>query len=308
MSNEQNSIRVIDIFVNKHFEIEPFMAAMTNFNKEYDDMPYPVQMNVPNEKRNIFRMEKPRAIYEFSNKFNVNIWCTEDITDSAKSGSNSQAKADAIPKKIDVNADLVISVSTSESAPNLDINGSVLIGKNFFLYDVHQLGEDPDPTSESHLQITNNYYQSKLPQIVETILKTQDTIKIISKFMKVPNNSGKSIVNSYDVNNVSVGVVNVTNYSAYKKADPAVYEKCIEYLKEHAMSKLIARTIETAHGIVAMSALEKNIPALFVSPITDRFQCFDEDVGTSGIQNYYSAYNAGISVGEFLYALSKTKQ
>ena len=63
---------------------------------------------------------------------------------------------------------------------------------------------------------------------------------------------------------------------------------------------LTAASIETTYGIVKMSATEaaadkQPCPVLFVSPITDRYRHFDDDVDDA--QNHIAGYNAALVVG-----------
>lgn len=52
-----------------------------------------------------------------------------------------------------------------------------------------------------------------------------------------------------------------------------------------------------------MCAKEK--PTFFVSPITDRYKCFAEDVNPQGKQNTAASYNAGVTVSLLLRELDK---
>jgi len=58
-------------------------------------------------------------------------------------------------------------------------------------------------------------------------------------------------------------------------------------------------TIETTHGVVKIST---EAPIIFISPVTDRFGHFNDDV--SSIQNYVAAFNGGVVLRELLWSLS----
>ena len=62
-----------------------------------------------------------------------------------------------------------------------------------------------------------------------------------------------------------------------------------------------ANSIETTHGVVKISTSGE--PILFLSPITDRLNHFNEDV--TDTQNYVSAFNGGLALGELLCALAE---
>lgn len=316
MSNK-NKIHVI---VNKHFEIEPFVAALMALNRDGKlDFPMPTQLNIPTDGVN--RMSKPRASYQTDElNFDIDVWCIEDLMPANVNGSNSEEKYKVLPqffynqfKNALENKSLVISVSTAESTndiqkeltenPNGNINGSVLFGNNFFMFNVHSMPSDPDPYSGSYLSISEvDTFRTGDVLGLSAELKLQDAAKDFWMQNNNPSSAMKCIRNN---KYMSIGVVNVTDYNAYKTADFIAYTAAKAC---SAAEGYFPVSIETTHGIVnwAMSeAIAKlgmtNKPYIeFVSPITDRFWHFDDDVGTTGLQNYIAGYNAGIAVGHFL--------
>lgn len=208
---------------------------------------------------------------------------------------------------------MVISVSTAESTNDIQkeltqesdgcINGSVLFGNNFFMFDVHSMSHDPDPYSGSYFEIEeSDTFKNARTIFLSDDAKLQDAAK---DFWKQKNNAASAMKCIRNGKYMSIGVVNVTDYNAYKTADPAAYNAA---MKDSKAKDYIPVSIETTHGIVnvAMSEAIKKLnmtydPGIeFVSPITDRYEHFDDDVGTSGLQNYIAGYNAGIAVGHFL--------
>lgn len=235
-------------------------------------------------------------------------------------GSNSEEKYKVLPqffcnqfKEALTNTTLVISVSTAESTKEIQekltkksdgsINGSVLFGNNFFMLDVHSISPDPDPYSGSYLKIAeDDVFKNRSPIPLTSDAKLQDAAKDFWIQNNKPDSEMKCVRNN---NYMSIGVVNVTDYNAYTTADPAAHDAAMEHSTAKAYTPV---SIETTHGIVDMAMNEaitklkmKNKPYIeFVSPITDRYGCFGDDVGTTGLQNYIAGYNAGISVGHFL--------
>lgn len=99
----------------------------------------------------------------------------------------------------------------------------------------------------------------------------------------------------------SVGVVNVVHYENYSTADKEALNKYYQSAKHLDLPVCL----ETTHGVVSMAANTndgKHVPVIFVSPITDRYEHFSEDVDDA--QNYIAAFNAGIAVGEILIMLN----
>ena len=171
------------------------------------------------------------------------------------------------------------------------------------MFDVHSMGkDDPDPHSGSNLLVLP-FAESRANPNLFNVINSRVSQKAKSKFRKQIHCPADGMLCRGDERFVSVGVVNVTNYKAYPIADKAAYE----YVKDKYPG--IPVCIETTHGIVNMSvknAFPTNTPpVLFVSPITDRYLHFNDDVGTDGLQNYIAGYNAGIAVGELLMEIDK---
>ena len=301
---------LIDIFVNKHFEVEPFMAAMITLARHYNSMPLPSEIHIPSS--GINRMALPRASYRLSNlDIDFDIWCIEDLMGKDISGSNSQEKFNVLPPVIADHAKnnglrFVISVSTAESTldiqkyDNVSLNGSVLFGDIYTMFDVHSMGsKDPDPQSGSYLEPLS-FHESNVNPRLFTLINKEVSDNARKKFWEQFNRPAQNMLCQASESYVSIGVINVTNYKAYPVADKAAYDS---FVGGHPAC------IETTHGVVNMSVVkaqsQNSIPVLFASPITDRYLHFDEDVGSSGMQNYIAGYNAGIAVGELLMAIHK---
>lgn len=310
---------LVNIIVNKHFEVEPFVAALMAMNREHNSFPMPTQLNIPTD--GVDRMKIPRASYRSDEmSFDLDVWCVEDLMDKDANGSSSEEKWNVLPSFFyDVfntagnMASLVISVSTAESTPEIQggdpdksINGSVIFGGKFFMFDVHSMGtSDPDPESGSYLEIGEPYLAQEIPALYQLITKISEAAQ--KKMWMQANSPANNLLCSGSSDYLSVGVVNVTHYEAYEVADPAAYEAA-----KVAVNTDTPVCIETTHGIVnsavknACSKLKMEpLPVVFASPITDRYKHFDDDVGSSGLQNYIAGYNAGIAVGHLLVALNE---
>lgn len=104
-----------------------------------------------------------------------------------------------------------------------------------------------------------------------------------------------------DSNYICIAAVNVIHCQAYEQADPEAYNA---YVKAHGDKRPV--TIETTYGIVRMCAGETL--TIFVSPITDRYKCFAEDVDPQGQRNQAASNNSGVAVALFLRELDKEAQ
>lgn len=121
---------------------------------------------------------------------------------------------------------------------------------------------------------------------------------VLPRLLSTPRAPGtqRSLVAEHDL--VSLGDVNVTDYSKYATADAAT-------LRAFAGAKmgLAAGSLETTHAVIRATLGDR---FLFISGIVNRFGRFDEDVGGPGFnsaQNYAGAYNAGVALAWMLPAI-----
>lgn len=176
------------------------------------------------------------------------------------------------------------------------------IGNRFFLSDEQAYDLD----TWSHLPIGDDkssyteYYNTK--SICDDLYKDINSSFDFTDLKPAYRNSAEPLFCSASEDYVSVGVVNVMNYSCYKKADKSAYNQFLNS-KHSKNTKPIG--IETTHGVVVKALkdtckelkLKKDIPVNFISPIVDRYLRFDEDVdGKEGKQNFICSYNGGIVV------------
>lgn len=292
----------IAIIINKRREVEGFLRGL-------DESGFLPHIGIKS------RNTPPAPCYRMSDlrinaslgQMDLTIRCIEDIMPPADkrvpetSGSHSQQKAMLLPGYLrDSDADLVISVSTAESTPSIQpgdtfsLNGSVVLGGGFFSFDAHNF----DAESPSHLA-PPSFAANNVDERIYRLLSSQELrTEAVQRFCTPPHSPADPMQILCDPDYISVAAINVVHYQAYEQADPAAYHACVE---EHG-DKYPA-TIETTHGIVRMAADGK--PTLFVSPITDRYKHFNEDVDPAGKQNTAASYNAGVTVALFLRELDK---
>lgn len=293
----------ITVVVNKAWEYEPFFNALTNTVLRAEGLPDPTDIVVPPIDR---VMKEPRAKMSMEN-IEVVFRCVQNMMAPDVNKSNSEEKMKYMPDLLATDSpDLVISVSTAESTPELQeshdsINGSVIVGSKFFMSDQR----DKDPSSTSRLDVSKfkmREYPDKIG-LFEKINSVADSI--VPRF--IPQNNARADQMFFVASEMywSVGVVNIMDYAAYAEGDPAAYSECSESIPNTEFPA----TIETTHGIVSMAVNKYRtggvIPVYFVSPITDRYECFDRDVDAAGVQNYIAGFNSGIAVGEMLLMLNE---
>ncbi|MCL2135495.1 MAG: hypothetical protein FWH37_08115 [Candidatus Bathyarchaeota archaeon] len=288
--------RKIEVVVNKNWETEPVLSALTNPKLRSKELPFPVVINTP--KRGDCRMSEYRAVFHLE-YVDVFVRCIEDLMASDVSSSSSEEKYRVLPRYIECDSpDLVISVSTAESTPDIQqgatsLNGSVYIGGTFYMFDARNY----DPTTTSHIDIIIDLLKNNVSPQIYHLVDDDFRKKVLTKFIPAQNAPANPLTCTANLDFVAIGAINVTDYKTYGQADPAAYHA---FKKQYPQTGTAA-TIETTHGIVKMAA--KNIPTLFVSPITDSYEHFAGEA--TDTQNYIVSFNAGITVGELICSLNK---
>lgn len=285
--------RRILIIVNKNWECEPFLWAFKTYCKAepFVDLSVRTSDNY---------MASCRAEFHLDN-YDVIVRCIQDLMDDpSKNKSNSEEKYRVLPGYIAADKpDLVLSVSTAESTPDAQsetgsINGCVVVGGQYFMHDAGHLEQNP----QSHLKVppqgTVYSYNERLFEIFGSFDKA-----VYDNFKKPINYCAEKLCVYASPLYGCVGVVNVENYAIYERADPEAYSAY-----SYDRGKYPPMSIETTHGIVRMST-PKDISVIFISPITDRFRHFKDDVDEEQKQNHICAYNAGVAAAAFVNKLDE---
>lgn len=292
----------VTVVVNKAWEYEPFFNAITNSVLRPELLPDPSQINDVYEP-----MKEPRAEIHLKN-IDIVFRCVQNMMDPNVNKSNSEAKMVYMPTFLaNDDADLIISVSTAEStldiqrvltkAADASINGSVIIGNRFFMSDQRAV-EGSNPESKLDVLPYADYSEDISDTLYSNINSNAE--RIIHKFIPQKNSPAPTMYLLASKKVTSVGVVNIVHYEKYPTADA----NSLNEFKKSGYQDCPA-SLETTHGIVSMAANPiggKHVPVIFVSPITDRYLRFSEDV--DDVQNYIAGFNAGIAVGEILVMLN----
>lgn len=220
-----------------------------------------------------------------------------------ESSSNSERKLELLRDLMaQEQPDFIVSVSSCESTPDsqgggddCSINGCVIVNHRCFMMDCQRL----DSTTQSHLDFGGKAMLANSPiyEDIDKVLESTEFKDDVDGLMKdAPHRpatgEGKARCIA-DKENVSLGVINVMDYSRYIDADPTVYQAYCEL--ENKIGK--PATLETTHAIVKMAA--GTVPVTFVSPVVDRYKKFAEDVGIDGndhTQDKECSHNSGVVV------------
>lgn len=298
-------MKKILVIINKNWETEPVLNALTNPKLRPAALPFPEVINTPRDGNN--RMDQPRALFslprEGEEPLQVVVRCIEDLMAPGVNTSSSLEKYKVLPQAIaDDKADLIISVSTANYPdPKVTHNGTVILGGNFFIHDGNPDSHDAPEHNLINARVGTFIASNVAPAVfslVETInARLHCYPNGMSKLVPPPNFPASQLVCKGAATFTAIGSINVTDYGCYDTIDA----QALEEFAAAAPEGVTANSIETTHGVVKISA--KDEPILFLSPITDRLNHFNEDV--TDTQNYVSAFNGGLVLGELLCALAE---
>jgi hypothetical protein len=282
----------ITVVINKNWETEPVINALTNSEIRPKELSFPQWVNSPKDGSN--RMNAPRAILNMGNGtagLQVSIWCIQDLMNPLKSGSSSEEKFNVLPAVLSKEKpDLVIAVGTAGYPSELSHNGSVIAGSNFFLYDGHPQNPDSNLKNEN----VGKLLSSNVNEKIFDLFTKEFTSQTEKKFIPVPNSAAQNMQCISSNSFVALSNINVTNNAEYAKVDKQGIEHCLRTIAKDQL-----QSVETTHGVIKLSTAA---PILFVSAITDRLGHFEVE-GTA-TQNYVAAFNAGIVIGQLLCSLN----
>jgi len=294
MSKSKN----ITVIVNKSWETEPLLNAMTNqallanLPLVSHLLPFPSVFNSPKNLKDANSRTSVRARFQLVNadtRLNISVWCIEDLMDPTKNASSSEEKFRVLPTALVDNPDLVVSVSTANCPYDKSMNGSVLIGANSFLYN----GCPGNPASNLQPQQINQLMPSNVNADLFALVDETFNAVVTADFLIPPHSASHPFVCKASNKLSVVSSINVTDYTMYTQVDEDARNEFNMVVKKDP------DTIETTHGVVKIST---EAPIIFISPVTDRFGHFNDDV--SSIQNYVAAFNGGVVLRELLWSLS----
>jgi hypothetical protein len=299
MKSANNRKRVV-VVVNKWWECDPVMFALTNDYVRPQALNWPEILHYPCRKHTFF--EEPRAVFNMEHT-TAEIWCISDLLAQYKDipcmQSSSEKKMIVLPGIFShphQPADLVIAAGTAAFYPDsISNNGSAVIGSKVFLHNGH-----PDEQNSC-----SKWQAGPFDEIIGSTLSTDDfkTLTDFSGFS--PALPGYFLVEKID-SAVSLGIyanhdyvacnsINVTDYTEYEQKD---LETMRSYMERYPDRN--CRSLETTHGLIKIAA-GTNTPFMFVSGIVDRYGCFDIDVPDPPYaQNTVGAHNAGVVIAHLL--------
>lgn len=299
----ENSMNIV-ILVNKDFEYDGYRDGIDSRNNCTKlDLVFEDTTTGPDKMT-------PSRIYKLADTtIKATEYCIRYMFPKDQNSSNSEVKYgllnDLLCNRIIDKPDFIISVSTSESTPNSQggnsethsVNGCVFLGSRFFARDCSDIDRD----SGSHLEVIEKRYMSEeiYPGFYKDLSDKGNKDRIAKGMERVPNKPADNLFVDANEKNTSLGVINVVHYDKYEEADKRTYD---DFIGVNSFNNdVIPVGIETTHAVVRMVADENNnIPVLFVSPITDRYLKFAEDVDDQNRQNEASSYNAGVVVANLL--------
>lgn len=292
-------MKKISVIVNKNWETEPVLNAMVNPELKPSKLNFPDILNSPKDNK----MDIPRAVFNFSREnsektMQVKIWCIQDLmyfnvpnNPATQSSSSSEEKfrvLGPVLKKED--PDLIIAVGTAGYPDEKSVNGSVVIGANFFLFD----GHPGNPRSRLSHPDFGKCLKSNVNDEIFSLVNQEFRNQVESKFIATPRNPAEHAVCMASKVYTTISTVNITDYDEYNWVD----DKAISSYNA-VENELPIRSSETTLGIVKLST---DKPIIFMAPITDLLGNFDTEITPT--QNYVASFNAGIVLGQLLCSLN----
>lgn len=300
-------MKTVFFVVNKNWEVEPVLNALTQKEFRPKPLPYPSQLSSP--RRDNSQSAAPRAIYYLPTgdvataTLKAVLWCVQDLMSQDYSSSEEKHRvlpdlyrADAVPA-------LVVAVGTAASTPaDRSIAGSVVLGGQFFLHD----SGTADPHTTSHLALPGDLDKvldggatkelvallAAAFQQAATAARLLPVVNLPSADPDLPTPALPQVLATRD--GISLGTLNVTNYATYPAADLAT-TTAFKAVPAPGVS------VETTHGLIRLSA-PAGVPVLFVSGIANRVLHYDTEA--TPLHRYTAAFNMGVVVGDMLVELA----
>lgn len=294
-------MNTIAIYVNKNWECEPFLNALTNYKLRDSRIPFPIEINSPKDGDN-HMTDRYRADIQMGDT-RVIVRCIQDLMDTGANSSSSENKSKVLPQYIaQDNPDLLFSVSTAAYPDQvINYNGSVFLSQNSFLYNADENNPESHMTfteSEQFFEGACGFLTSVLQSMTDPTSPKVQTVsqQFIAPHRCAPDDFADKIHILFNRTNTVISDINITDYAKYKEADVAA----VAAFKK-AYPKYTGVSMETTHGVVRWAAQQANYNPkniIFVSPIVDRLAQFDTEV--TDTQNYISAFNGGLAMNLIL--------
>lgn len=304
-------MKTVFFVVNKTWEVEPVLNALTQKEFRPKDLAYPQLLHSP--RPDDYRGLQPRAVFELTNNGAVAmravLWCVRDLMDAAKSESSSEEKYRVLPaiyQQAIAPVDLVIAVGTAASvATDRSLGGSVLLGGQFFLHD----SRAADPSNQSRLdlaeygQLIDGGTPATVFHLLTAYFQANNTAARLLPLMNLPALVAGLPVPTLpqvfvDGASVSLGTLNVVDYTTYNVADQATLTA---FAALGALTAQPTVSVETTHGLIRLTA-PAGVPALFVSGIANRVLNYVAEATRP--HRYLAAFNTGVVLGDMMLALA----
>lgn len=304
-------VKQIIIVANKWWEAKPLTDILFDYKilpfhynsskKDFEDY---VKLQIENypllEKHP--KCAKPRLkLYWIAKKILVEVWCISDLMNVPPAHESSvEEKMRILP--IIFNREktphLIIAFGTAAYPHKISRNGCVFLGTNTFVF-------NPFPRSDGSINPESNWGEksqdrgiiSTSPQNILHVSKVFDKLNrkeikedIEKKLLVSPLKPVKPKFFA-NINNLSIGVVNITKPEDYSWADPETFKKAKKLINKKHISSM-----ETTHGIIRISSEHFQIPFIWISGIANRMGYYHRDVKPREYnQNFVAVHNAGIT-------------
>lgn len=280
-----------------HYEIVPFEYETTK-NQEKNRISLRIENYPALEKQS--HINEPRITLYWKNKdILIEIWCISDIMRVPPAHkSSTEEKVLVLPQIFKKKPDFVIAFGTAAYPSETSYNGCVVLGTKIFIYNPFphenrpynpdsRWNEKPQERGIISLTSENENFVSSL---LKKLTAEETNQEIEKQLLTPPLNPAKSPCVIANKNNVSIGVVNITNYKDYDWADHETFSAAEKYV-----SKEMIKSMETTHGVIRLAAEKHKVPFCWISGIADRMGYFQKEVAPRPYaQNFVAGHNAAI--------------
>ncbi len=297
----------ITVVANKRWEADALVGVLASREARPSYLRSPQLVNQPPDTTdNLYApIDSPRALIMVSDSdgnqsCEVSVWCIEDMMLPDSHKSSTEKKWPILKNQImSVTRDLVVAFGTAAHPDHRSHNGCVVLGNNIFIYNPYPNGENKD-SKWNHAK-TEQLVRSGASDKFFDKITPQLRVEIEKRFINPPNNPATDLLVLHSQELLSVGVVNITDYSDYAWAD----HRTIERARAANITAPIG-SMETTHGIIRLAS---DSPFLFISGIADRVGFFDVEVNPrTYAQNFTAAHNAGVALAWLIPVLTDALQ
>ena len=222
----------------------------------------------------------------------VDVWCLQALMDPRVNGSLTSEKARVLPRVFEweTRAKLVIAFGTAADPQQSKRNGTTAVGSSVFVHNPY--AGKPEPADQWNPPHPDTVVESPAAALIADA-GTGWHAQVTTRTLVPPNDGAPRPDVVVDPAQVSVGVVNVTDYKDYDWTDQEALDRFAAVAPGAP-----AGSLETTHGVIRAAS---DVPFLYVSGYTNGVGLYQQQTAANPYsQNFVAAHNAGVSLAWLL--------